>query len=61
MHDYSHINLRAGTAGGTILVFVANIHGDDIIRTMLLSLTGAVVSFFVSLLLKWLLRKRRMP
>jgi len=34
-----------------------NIGSSDIIKTVVLAVLGAVVSFGVSLLMKWLLRK----
>jgi mannitol-specific phosphotransferase system IIBC component len=54
---------RAGTAGGTFLAFIANLGNDDILKTVILTMVGAVVSFLVSLVLQWLVkwvRKRRM-
>lgn len=53
--------LKVGTAGGTLLVLLSNIQGADIIKTALLSTTGALVSFMVSFLLKKLSRWRRKP
>jgi mannitol-specific phosphotransferase system IIBC component len=47
---------KAGTAAGTITIFIANIHSGDIIKTMLLAGIGAVISFFVSLLLRKIAR-----
>jgi hypothetical protein len=41
-----------GTAVGAITIFIANIRSADMIKTILLAGTGAVVSFFVSLLLR---------
>ena len=43
---------KAGAAVGAITIFIANIHGADMIKTILLAGTGAVVSFFISLLLR---------
>ena len=43
---------KTGTAVGAIIIFIANIRSDDLIKTILLAGTGAVVSFFISLLLK---------
>ena len=62
MYDFFNNNLKVGTAGGTLLVVLANIHSDDILKTGILSTTGALVSFFVSLLLKKLARwNKRAP
>ena len=40
---------RAGTAGGTFLAFIANLGKDDILKTMVLTMIGAVVSVVVSI------------
>lgn len=48
-----------GTAGGTFLSIVPNLHSEDVLRTVFLGAVGAVVSFFISLLLRYLCRKRR--
>jgi len=48
-----------GTAGGTFLSIVPNIHSEDIARTVILATVGAVVSFTISLLLKSLNKKHR--
>ena len=49
----------AGTIGGTLLSIAATINSDDIAKTIILASAGAIVSFFVSLLLKCLIRKRK--
>jgi uncharacterized membrane protein YgaE (UPF0421/DUF939 family) len=41
-----------GTAGGTFLSVLPNLHSEDIVKTILLAIIGAIVSFTVSLLLK---------
>jgi hypothetical protein len=46
-----------GTVSGTVLTVLVNIGSSDIIKTVVLAVLGAVVSFGVSLLLKWLIRK----
>lgn len=46
-----------GTVSGTALTVVVNIGSSDIIKTVVLAALGAVVSFCVSVGLKWL-RKR---
>jgi hypothetical protein len=48
-----------GTAGGTFLSIVPNIHSEDIARTVILATVGAVVSFTISLLLKSLNKKHK--
>ena len=49
----------AGTIGGTLLSIVATINSEDVAKTIILASSGAIVSFFVSLLLKCLIRKRK--
>ncbi len=48
------LTLKIGTAGGTLLSIVPNITSIDILRTIILAFVGAFVSFFVTLLLKWI-------
>ena len=50
---------RAGIAGGTLLTVFFNIHRSDILKTAILAAVGAIVSFGVSFLLKWLLKKNK--
>jgi hypothetical protein len=50
----NHSGTIAGTAGGTLLSLFASVHSEDIVKTVVLALTGAVVSYAVSLGLKWL-------
>jgi hypothetical protein len=47
---------RLTTAGGTLLVLI-QIRNEEILKAMVLAGVGALVSFSVSLLLKWLFRK----
>jgi hypothetical protein len=47
---------RMGTLGGCLTIFLVNVSSGDILRTMLLAGIGAVVSFVVSLGLKWVIR-----
>ena len=42
---------KMGTAVGAITIFIANIRSADMIKTVMLAGIGAVVSFFISLLL----------
>jgi hypothetical protein len=46
-----------GTVSGTVLTVLVNIGSSDIIKTVALAALGAVVSFSISLLLKWLIKK----
>ena len=52
-------NTLAGTIGGTLLSIAATLNSDDIAKTIILASAGATVSFFVSLLLKRLIKKRK--
>lgn len=47
---------KAGTLGGTLLTIVANIQTDDLIKTGILAAVGAVISFVVTLFLKFLIK-----
>jgi len=46
---------RAGTAGGTFLAFIANLGKDEILKTLVLTMIGAAVSFGVSRLLQFII------
>lgn len=48
--------IKTTTIGGALFVFVANISSADIVKTIVLTVIGAVVSFGMSLLLKALLK-----
>lgn len=47
-------NTIGGTVGGTMLVILLQIHNADVIKTCILAAIGAVVSYLVSLGMKWL-------
>lgn len=53
----SHVSTAAGTLGGTLTTLLANVESPDIVRTIILSCIGAVVSFVISMVLKWVARK----
>jgi hypothetical protein len=55
----TNISLRIGTASGTLLSVVPNILSEDIAKTTILAVLGAIVSFAVSLLLKWLTKSKK--
>lgn len=58
MTDHSMgIGTRAGIIGGTLLSIMVNISSGDLISTAVLAALGAVVSFFVSIILKWLIKQ----
>ena len=48
---------KAGTAGGTFLTILCNIRSEDLVKTVVLGAIGAVVSFSVTVFLKFLIRK----
>ena len=50
MSEPTHI--RATTAGGILIILLANINSTDIVKTVVLAIIGAIVSFTVSLLIK---------
>ncbi|MEO6723639.1 MAG: hypothetical protein ABIN67_24945 [Ferruginibacter sp.] len=47
---------KAGTAGGTLLTIFANIHSEDVMKTVLLAAVGATVSFCATIFLKALVK-----
>ena len=57
----THHNIESGTilgtVSGTVLTVMVNVGSSDILKTVILASLGAVVSFSVSLLLKWLVHK----
>jgi mannitol-specific phosphotransferase system IIBC component len=57
----THNNIESGTilgtVSGTVLTVLVNIGSSDIIKTVVLAALGAVVSFCVSLLLKWVFKR----
>lgn len=48
-----------GTAGGTFLSVLPNLHSEDVLKTIILATLGAIVSFLISLLLKFFIRKHK--
>jgi len=48
-----------GTAGGTFLSVLPNLHSEDVLKTIILATLGAIVSFTISLLLKLLIKKHK--
>lgn len=49
----------AGTCGGMFLSVFSNVFVEDLVRTAILAVVGAVVSFGVSLALKRLIKNPR--
>ena len=54
----SNNSLQIGTAAGTFLCIVPNIASEDLIKTIILAIVGALVSFTVSLVLKKLAKSK---
>ena len=48
-----------GTAGGTFLSVIPNLNSEDVVKTIILATLGAIVSFTISILLKFLIRKHK--
>jgi hypothetical protein len=46
-----------GTAGGTFLSVVPNLNSGDVLKTVLLAAVGAIVSFGISMVLKFVIKK----
>ncbi len=55
--EYFDNSTKAGTAGGTLLTIIVNINSADLLKTGILAAVGAVVSFGVTLLLKFLIKR----
>lgn len=57
----THNNIESGTilgtVSGTVLTVAVNMGSSDVLKTVILAALGAVVSFSVSVLLKWLVRR----
>lgn len=53
------ISFKAGMLGGTLLTILANIHYSDVLKTSILAAIGAVVSFLMTILLKFLIKQIR--
>ena len=58
-HHHIESGTILGTVCGTVLTVVVNIGSSDLMKTAILAALGAVVSFSVSVLLKWLWAKIR--
>ena len=48
-----------GTAGGTFLSVLPNLNSEDILKTVLLAAIGAIVSFILSMALKFIVKKHK--
>jgi hypothetical protein len=48
-----------GTAGGTFLSVLPNLHSEDVLKTVVLASIGAIVSFVLSMTLKFFVKKHK--
>lgn len=53
------ISLKVGTTSGALLSIAPNIFSDDILKTVILAVVGATVSFSASLFLKWFTKPKK--
>jgi hypothetical protein len=51
---------RIAIVNGTLLSIMQTITYDDILKTIILSILGAIVSFGVSMCLKWIMKKLKL-
>ncbi|MBL7739058.1 MAG: hypothetical protein JNK14_07555 [Chitinophagaceae bacterium] len=52
---------KTTTLGGTATILMANINSGDVVKTMVLAAIGAAVSFGMSHVLKWVVKRWRPP
>jgi ABC-type Fe3+ transport system permease subunit len=50
-------NTKAGVLGGTLFSAFLNLSWNAIVYTIIMAAIGAVVSFIVSMLLRWLVKQ----
>ncbi|WP_405565755.1 hypothetical protein [Polaribacter sp. Asnod6-C07] len=55
----SNIQLKIGTASGTLLSISPGIFTEDIVKTIILAVIGATVSFMVSYFLKKITKHKK--
>ncbi len=57
------LGAKTGTLGGTLLTVIVNIGSGDLLRTAILAMVGAVVSYAVTQILQRIVRwiKNRTP
>ena len=56
-HNHIENGTVIGTVSGTALTVLVNVGSSDIVKTVVLAGLGAVVSFSVSVLLRWIVKK----
>jgi hypothetical protein len=58
MHPHYFDNsTRAATVGGTLLTIFANISSEDLLKTVILAAVGAIVSFSITVFLKFVIKR----
>jgi hypothetical protein len=50
---------RACFKGGLLLTLASTVHSNDLVKTAVLAVVGSVVSFGMSLLLRWLRKEEK--
>ena len=55
--DFHNASTRAATAGGILMVLLFKVNIEDLLMTALLAAIGATVSFGVSMLLKFIIKR----
>jgi hypothetical protein len=48
-----------GTASGTFLSVLPNLHSEDVLKTVVLAAIGAIVSFVLSMIFKFIVKKHK--
>jgi len=59
--DNAHTPAKAGALGGSLLTLLLQIPCSELLRTVLLSASGAAVSFLVSYALQRLVKQKSKP
>lgn len=54
MHHHHEHTTALGTVTGTVFTVAATIDSHDYLKTVILAIIGATVSFTVSMILKWI-------
>ena len=57
MNQYFDTTSKAGTATGTLLTIIVNINSTDLLKTAVLASVGAIVSFIITLVLKFIIKQ----
>lgn len=57
MHHHHEHTTALGTVTGTVFTVAANIDSQDYMKTVILALIGATVSFLASVFLKWIWKR----